>query len=54
MKGLKSISEKDIIYHRALGDAKEHTFDNGKKPKKKPKNRRPIEGRFIIPHIMVK
>lgn len=44
MKGTKSISEKDIIFHRTLADVKQHTFDSGKKSKKKPKNRRPIDG----------
>ena len=48
MKGMKSISDKDIIYHRALVDAKEHTFDNGKKWKRKPKNRKPIDGKVLI------
>ena len=53
MKGMKSISDKDIIYHRALVDAKEHTFDNGKKWKRKPKNRKPIDGKVLTSLCLV-
>ena len=53
MKGMKSISDKDIIYHRALVDAKEHTFDNGKKWKRKPKYRKPIDGKVLTSLCLV-
>ena len=48
MKGTKSISDQDMIYHRTLNALKEHTYDNGKKLRKKPKNRKPIDGLYLF------
>ena len=48
LKGTKSLSDNnDMIYHRPLANAKDHSFDSGKRFKKKPKNRKPIHGMTI-------
>ena len=39
---MKSISDRDVIFHRRLGNIKDITFDHNKPKKKKPKNRAPI------------
>ena len=39
---MKSISERDVIFHRRLGNVKDITFDHNKPKKKRPKNRAPI------------
>jgi len=44
MRGIKSISENDVIYHRPLSEIKDFTFDKDKKRRRKPKNRAPITG----------
>ncbi|XP_064594960.1 protein timeless homolog [Liolophura sinensis] len=43
MKNMKSISDKDMIYHKPLGDTNNISFDQNKKPKKQPKNRQAIK-----------
>lgn len=43
MKNMKSISDKDMIYHKPLLDTKNISFDQNKKPKKQPKNRQAIK-----------
>ena len=44
---MKSISDKEVIYHKPLKDVNEMTFDTTKKPKKKAKNRAPIKGQEV-------
>jgi hypothetical protein len=44
---MKSISDREVIYHKPLKDVNEMTFDITKKPKKKPKNRQPIKGQEV-------
>ncbi|KAF6034912.1 TIMELESS [Bugula neritina] len=44
---MKSISDKDVIYHKPLSEVKQHSFDVGKKSRKTPKNRQPIEGEEV-------
>ncbi|XP_063423277.1 protein timeless homolog isoform X3 [Mytilus trossulus] len=44
---MKSISDREVIYHKPLKDVNEMTFDSTKKPKKKPKNRQPIKGQEV-------
>lgn len=39
---MKSISNNDLIYHRSLGKLDDMTFDHSKVPKRKAKNRQPI------------
>ncbi|XP_033625344.1 protein timeless homolog [Asterias rubens] len=43
IKNLKSISDRDIIYHSAVQNSNNITFDKKKEPKKKPKNRMPMK-----------
>ncbi|XP_013399698.1 protein timeless homolog [Lingula anatina] len=47
MKNVKSISENQMIYHRSLAEVKNLSFDQDKKPKKKPKNRQPIKSQEL-------
>ncbi|XP_071489964.1 protein timeless homolog [Diadema antillarum] len=47
MKDFKSISERDLIYHRSLQNAKTMTFESEKGPTKKPKNRLPMMDKDI-------
>lgn len=57
MKGTKSLSDhNDMIFHQPLANAKDHSFDNGKKPKKKSKNRKPIHGivLFVLLNVCVR
>ena len=42
IKNLKSISDRDVIYHSAVQHSNNITFDQNKEPKKKPKNRMPM------------
>ncbi|KAI0224465.1 hypothetical protein LSAT2_024533 [Lamellibrachia satsuma] len=42
VNNMKSISDRDVIFHRRLGNIKDITFDHNKPKKKKPKNRAPI------------
>ncbi|XP_022107896.1 protein timeless homolog [Acanthaster planci] len=43
VKNMKSISDRDIIYHAAVQKSSNITFDTKKEPKKKPKNRMPMK-----------
>ena len=45
---MKSISENDLIYHKSQADVDKITLDANKKPKKKPKNRKPIIEKEIV------
>ncbi|XP_038077743.1 protein timeless homolog isoform X2 [Patiria miniata] len=47
VKNMKSISDRDIIYHAAIQNSNNITFDNKKEPKKKPKNRMPMKDTSI-------
>ena len=47
MKNFKSISDNDLIYHKSHGDVSKINLDTNKKPKKKPKNRKPIIDREV-------
>ncbi|XP_071101341.1 protein timeless homolog [Haliotis cracherodii] len=40
---MKSISDRELIYHKAQADVKNFSLDSNKRPKKKPKNRQPIK-----------
>ncbi|XP_070536276.1 protein timeless homolog [Ptychodera flava] len=42
LKNVKSISDKDLIYHRSPITTDSITFDREKAPKRKPRNRRPM------------
>ena len=42
VNNMKSIGERDVIFHRRLGNVKDITFDHNKPRKKKAKNRAPI------------
>ena len=48
VKNMKSISENDLIYHKSQADVGKITLDMNKKPKKKPKNRKPIIEKEIV------
>ncbi|XP_053408285.1 protein timeless homolog isoform X2 [Mercenaria mercenaria] len=47
VKNFKSISDNDLIYHKQQGDVSKINLDTNKKPKKKPKNRKPIIDREV-------
>ncbi|XP_033100607.1 protein timeless homolog [Anneissia japonica] len=47
VKNVKSISDRDLIYHQSLNQAKHINFDLDKKPAKKPKNRMPMNERSV-------
>ncbi|XP_046584148.1 LOW QUALITY PROTEIN: protein timeless homolog [Haliotis rubra] len=40
---MKSITDRELIYHKAQADVKNFSLDSNKRPKKKPKNRQPIK-----------
>ncbi|KAK2149955.1 hypothetical protein LSH36_429g01017, partial [Paralvinella palmiformis] len=42
VKNMKSISDKEVIYHSSLGKVKDITFDHNKRVRKRPKNRQAI------------
>ncbi|KAK2177430.1 hypothetical protein NP493_598g01011 [Ridgeia piscesae] len=42
VSNMKSISDRDVIFHRRLGNIEDITFDHNKPKKKRPKNRAPI------------
>ncbi|XP_021358144.1 protein timeless homolog [Mizuhopecten yessoensis] len=48
VKNMKSISEKDVIFHKAQHDVNKLTFDVNKKPKKIAKNRQPIKDKDLV------
>lgn len=48
LKNVKSISEKDVIYHRKLDQVSKHSFDITKKPQKIAKNRAPIKDIEVV------
>ena len=48
VKNFKSISDRDVIYHRAPQDAKQLSFDREKNPKKRAKNRMPMKDTSLI------
>ena len=39
---MKSISDRDVIFHRRIGNIEDINFDHNKPKKKRPKNRAPI------------
>ncbi|XP_066299874.1 protein timeless homolog isoform X1 [Branchiostoma lanceolatum] len=43
VQGMKSISDKDLIYHQPLKEISQVSFDREKNPKRKPKNRQPMK-----------
>lgn len=43
VQNMKSISDRDVIFHKNQKDVSNLTFDINKKPKKKAKNRQPIK-----------
>ncbi|KAK3595063.1 hypothetical protein CHS0354_043159 [Potamilus streckersoni] len=48
VRNMTSISERELIYHKSQGDVKNINLDMNKKPKKKPKNRKPIKEQELI------
>ncbi|KAL8620146.1 hypothetical protein ACOMHN_048090 [Nucella lapillus] len=48
MMNTKSLSDRELIYHRPLPQADNFTLDSNKKPRKKPKNRQPIRDTPVI------
>ena len=48
LKNMKSISEKDVIYHRKLEQVSKHSFDITKKRQKIAKNRAPIKDVEVV------
>ena len=40
---MKSITSNDMIFHQGPSKADKISFDHNKKPKKRPKNRKPIK-----------
>ncbi|XP_060068073.1 protein timeless homolog [Ylistrum balloti] len=48
VKNMKSISERDVIFHKAQHDVSNLTFDVNKKPKKIAKNRQPIKDKDLL------
>lgn len=48
VKNMKSISERDVIFHKAQHDVSNLTFDVNKKPKKIAKNRQPIKDKDLV------
>ncbi|GAB1598843.1 protein timeless homolog [Argonauta hians] len=43
LKNMKSITDRDVIYHRSVDKASQYSFDINKKSSKTPKNRAPIK-----------
>ncbi|XP_033732500.1 protein timeless homolog isoform X2 [Pecten maximus] len=48
VKNMKSISERDVIFHKAQHDVSNLSFDVNKKPKKIAKNRQPIKDKDLV------
>ncbi|KAL3836515.1 hypothetical protein ACJMK2_021941 [Sinanodonta woodiana] len=48
VKNMMSISERELIYHKSQGDVNNINLDMNKKPKKKPKNRKPLKEKELI------
>ncbi|KAL5009791.1 hypothetical protein ScPMuIL_012096 [Solemya velum] len=53
VKNMTSISEKEMIYHKAQADVDNIRLDINKKPKKKPKNRAPIKDQEVVRRSML-
>lgn len=47
VQNMKSISDRDVIFHKNQKDVSNLTFDINKKPKKRPKNRQPIKDQEV-------
>uniref|UniRef100_A0A8C0GF80 Timeless circadian regulator n=1 Tax=Chelonoidis abingdonii TaxID=106734 RepID=A0A8C0GF80_CHEAB len=41
VQGLKSIGDRDLVFHKGLHNLKEHSHDLGKEPRRVPKRRQP-------------
>ncbi|XP_071942430.1 protein timeless homolog [Antedon mediterranea] len=47
VKNMKSISDRDLVYHHSVNQAKQINFDLDKKPAKKAKNRMPMKEKSV-------
>lgn len=48
MMNTKSLSDRELIYHKSVQDADNFTLDTNKRRRKKPKNRQPIKDTPVI------
>lgn len=48
MTNTKSLSDRELIYHKSIQDVQNFSLDMNKKPRKKPKNRQPITEKPVI------
>ncbi|PVD36096.1 hypothetical protein C0Q70_03067 [Pomacea canaliculata] len=48
MTNTKSLSDRELIYHKSIQDVQNFSLDMNKKPRKKPKNRQPITDKPVI------
>jgi timeless len=48
MMNTKSLSDRELIYHKPVQDVDNFTLDLNKKPRKRPKNRKPIKDQPIV------